>query len=514
MYVVNRLDGGIQITMDFRQLLRRAVTATPGSEYKVTRYTPATVFDGIGDLNNRTMDVLYPDDTRAHYEFKTAQSDAGQEVMQQVSSADGVPLRTVQKEYTRFGGEGYAIPWRITTTLDDGQQSKVEYTYDTYTYYIPGDPVQRTAYVDNPIQTLEYDYGLAKVLRKTVNSWLKVNPVNSVDYRYGTENSLGIHIWNRKLSEEVRDGNNNLFAWTRYEYDNYSYPQFCSAREASNAGQHEARAYSGNVTKVERWRDTDGTWLKTLNAYDDAGNVLKTRDPGLHDTSFDFADNWANSACQTAQPAKAYVKTVTNAKGHTAVNAYKSCTGSLASSIDQNERPTVFTYDGLDRLVTVEMPGGRRIDKDYDNANRIIKTKELQNSSGNYVTTRAHFDGLGRASRQELCEDGPACAQSIKTDTGYDALDRKDCVTNPYRQPLGDSNCHDADLDKTWYDYDALGRVIQVTPPDGDRQGANVVLTTYSGNITTAKDQAGKERKTITDALGRLIQVDEPGVQQ
>src|SRR5262249_47015226 len=57
----------------------------------------------------------------------------------------------------------------------------------------------------------------------------------------------------------------------------------------------------------------------------------------------------------------------------------------------------------------------------------------------------------------------------------------------------------------TTLNYDALGRVTQVNPPSG--------LPTqyqYSGNAVTLTDPAGKQRKNFTDALGRLIEVDEP----
>ena len=37
-----------------------------------------------------------------------------------------------------------------------------------------------------------------------------------------------------------------------------------------------------------------------------------------------------------------------------------------------------------------------------------------------------------------------------------------------------------------------------------------VVTTSYSGNVTTVTDQALKKRRSVVDALGRLIRVDEP----
>jgi len=50
--------------------------------------------------------------------------------------------------------------------------------------------------------------------------------------------------------------------------------------------------------------------------------------------------------------------------------------------------------------------------------------------------------------------------------------------------------------------FDALGRVTSVTTPD-----SAVVATAYSGNTVTVTDQANKARKSVTDGLGRLIQV-------
>ncbi|HEX7331728.1 MAG TPA: RHS repeat-associated core domain-containing protein, partial [Pyrinomonadaceae bacterium] len=50
--------------------------------------------------------------------------------------------------------------------------------------------------------------------------------------------------------------------------------------------------------------------------------------------------------------------------------------------------------------------------------------------------------------------------------------------------------------------FDALGRVISVTTPDNA-----VVTTSYSGNSVTVTDQAGKARRSVSDALGRLLEV-------
>src|SRR6266404_2031733 len=44
------------------------------------------------------------------------------------------------------------------------------------------------------------------------------------------------------------------------------------------------------------------------------------------------------------------------------------------------------------------------------------------------------------------------------------------------------------------------------------RPAAVLPSNDYSGNTVTVTDPAGKQRKNVTDALGRLVEVDEPGI--
>ena len=77
--------------------------------------------------------------------------------------------------------------------------------------------------------------------------------------------------------------------------------------------------------------------------------------------------------------------------------------------------------------------------------------------------------------------------------TTYDALGRAYRSSNPYRPWQSES--------AVWMTttFDALGRTLTATTPDNA-----VVTTSYSGNTVTATDQAGKKRKSATDALGRM----------
>ncbi len=84
---------------------------------------------------------------------------------------------------------------------------------------------------------------------------------------------------------------------------------------------------------------------------------------------------------------------------------------------------------------------------------------------------------------------------------GPPALGRRTSVSNPY---VSGSPVY------TQFQYDALSRVIKVIPPDGTAASNNTQYS-YSGNTATIIDPAGKQRRNYSDALGRLVRVDEPG---
>src|SRR5205807_5885247 len=75
------------------------------------------------------------------------------------------------------------------------------------------------------------------------------------------------------------------------------------------------------------------------------------------------------------------------------------------------------------------------------------------------------------------------------------------CSSNPY------FSTRDLTYGVTQSQYDPLGRVTQTTKQDG-----GISTVSYSDNCTTTTDEARKLRRACTDALGRLIEIDEPTV--
>lgn len=128
-------------------------------------------------------------------------------------------------------------------------------------------------------------------------------------------------------------------------------------------------------------------------------------------------------------------------------------------------------------------------------AAHLITTNSDQVSYGDgLLKSQAIYDGLGRTTESRQYETASAYIATLQN---YDGLGRVYQSSNPYR-PGPES------LLWTTMVYDGLGRVKTVTTPDNA-----VVTTTYSGNATTVRDQANKQRRSFVDGLGRLTSVDE-----
>ncbi len=266
--------------------------------------------------------------------------------------------------------------------------------------------------------------------------------------------------------------------------------------------------------------------------YDIAGNVVKTLDPrsttsNLIATTFDFSDRFgspdddarANSAPSQlgGQSSFTFATKVTNALGHEAYTQFDYFLGKPVNSEDANGIVSSVAYnDALDRptqgiqaryKVGVGVTSAKRQTTFvYDDTNRTTTTTGDRDAfNDNILTGKAYYDGLGRTWRGATYEGNTGAGNTWAiTDTQFDALGRVSQVSNPYRAADPASASPPSG---TWTTtiYDALSRVTTVQTPD-----TATVTTAYSGNAVTVTDQAGKQRRSLTDAMGRLIRVDEP----
>jgi len=459
----------------------------------VTTYSP-TINNNNTMFNNAANSVTDPLGNVTSYEFSQGDPSLSApplETSRAIYQGGSTLLRTIQTTYL----SPFGYPTSKTTTLQNGLATQTQWDYDSN---------------NNVTEVREYAYGLGApgaLVRKTQNTW---------------------GIFNRKTSEKVFDGSNNKLSETDYELDNYT-----AGISASGAVQHSSAfgpSYTnrGNVTAITRWRNTDGAMLSTRNQYDDAGNVLSTTAPSnsgydnlTRTTTYSYTDSCGNTSClPTGGSAKAYVTQVTDPAGLITKSSYNSCTGTKATSTDQNNQVTTFAYDLLNRrtLTTAPPADGGQISTCYSDVSgsqcyrasypRTAVTTQKITASVNKLSTSV-MDGLSRLTQTQLNSDPDGVTY---VDMTYDGAERQSTVSNAYR------NTSDPTYGITTTQYDALGRVTMLIPPDGT-SGSNNVTTNYDlisttnsppTNCSIVTDEALKFRQSCSDALGRLVEVGEP----
>jgi YD repeat-containing protein len=213
-------------------------------------------------------------------------------------------------------------------------------------------------------------------------------------------------------------------------------------------------------------------------------------DPNGNTVSHTYSSSFAGAyATQTNMP-----DTGSPAVHHVVSGNYDFNTGLLTSFTDQNNRQFTYQYDNMLRLTQSNHPDGGQTVFNYPNATTVERQKKITSSLTDDVL--AYFDGVGRGTRTKHVTSGNALV-----DTTYDALGRAATVTNPY------FSTSDLTYGVTRNQYDGLSRVTQTTRQDG---GTSTIA--YSDNCTTTTDEAGKQRRACSDALGRLTGVwEDPG---
>jgi RHS repeat-associated protein len=410
--------------------------------------------------------------------------------------------------HSLYSGSEPANDPRLTETdstlVDTNQVSKQTFSYDDY---------------NNQTDSYEYDFGsgsAGSLVRHSHTDFLTTNSVNSTDYT-----TTSIYLRSLPTQTSVYDSGGTERARTTNEYDNYTStsPHAALTDRSSISGFDSSFSTSyttrGNATATTHYLLDSGTVTGSVSAYaqfDIAGNVFKAIDPRGNATLIYYDDCFGapNGEAETNSPPSelstvsqtsfAFVTKVTNAKSQTAFSQYDYYTGQPVDGEDANGTVASGYYaDALDRPTKV-VRGSNLSTPDsqttfaYDDSGKSITTtsdRDSYNDTSHPLKSVILYDGLGRTFETHAYETS---STYITTKQNFDALGRAYQSSNPYRS--GDT------VYWTTTAFDSLGRVASVTTPD-----SAAVTTSYSGNTVTVTDQAGKARKSVSDALGRLTTV-------
>ncbi len=392
-----------------------------------------------------------------------------------VANSAGTVLRTTTTTWTQDGSSSPPINPRIQTVSlklnDSGQTSQVSYAFTAY---------------GNVSQVVEYDYG-PRLVRITQTD-------------YSTDpNLLSKHILDRPVQVRVYDPTNNnaLVSRTDFAYDETPPSSLTGVTQHDDTNYGAAFNFRGNLTSTTRYPSLPATTpsIRRTFSYDSLGNLTAAQVDCCQQESWTFGP-----ATQYAYP-----ETTTRGGGGATLSTsrlYDFNTALVSSVQDENQKLTSFGYDtNTRRLLTITRPDTSQVSFTYDDlaAQPSVSTTTPIDATKS-VKQATTVDGLGRTTKQET-KDAASTVYSV-VDTQYDTLGRVAQVSNP----------HGPSETAIWTQnqYDALNRVTKVIPPDGSPTANNTQFA-YSGNNTTVTDPAGKQRRTYTNALGRLSQVHEPG---
>ncbi|HEX5702842.1 MAG TPA: RHS repeat-associated core domain-containing protein [Pyrinomonadaceae bacterium] len=262
---------------------------------------------------------------------------------------------------------------------------------------------------------------------------------------------------------------------------------------------------------------TTGVWLNTTNSYrqshvqyDQFGNVRNIWDAKGNQSQLTYSSGYSYAYQTTATTA---VPDPTGEHGSTTAlittAEYNANTGLMTSLTDANGKTTSYAYDSANRPATITRPsGGGSTSYAYGDlpGDLYVRTQTSLDST-RVVEVYQYYDKLGRPCRSFLNEGSTYLTKDIQ----YDLMGRSWRTSNPYRTTSLNAAIN-PENHWTTNAHDYLGRVTSVTTPDG-AQFTNAYTGSTStplGSMVTVTDQAGKLRRTLTDALGRLARVDEP----
>ncbi|MFZ0751924.1 MAG: hypothetical protein WAM70_21370, partial [Pyrinomonadaceae bacterium] len=280
-------------------------------------------------------------------------------------------------------------------------------------------------------------------------------------------------------------------------------PQQSSVGPAITQMSYDGQPYgspptAGNLTRKSAWNNIANQWIDVEKTYGLYGNLASITDGRGNFTQLFYDD------ATHARPTRVIVDPENGTGTQTTFTAYDYHTGLVTSTTDANNHTSTINYinhllgtiDPFGRpgvasgpVVNVGGVNQRRQTKTIyeDNARTVTVLSDLRSEGDGLVKSQTISDMLGRPTETRQYENA---SQFIAVRKSYDIPNRLSRTSNPFR--AGEAVVWTTTV------KDVLGRVISVTTPDNA-----VVATAYYGERILITDQAGKQRISSTNAMGK-----------
>lgn len=396
----------------------------------------------------------------------------------------------------------------IDTTLGDlgsGPMSGITFLYDQY---------------NNQTCMWEFDFGATPAVgtgcptgapsgfRRETATTYKTDPTTDSSYISvptpitGNSSATQPYLVSLPVSRTMYDASGTMAAKDAWNYDE------STITTASGMAQHDDTNYSvsnqtrGNVTTHTVNTTASATASETF-VYDQTGSLITASDFNGNATTFTYdsvrhvSPTVVVSALDAANGGSA-TSTAWNTRYDYDLNTLK-----VNSVTDENSSVTTYTYaDLLDRLTDVQRGAATQSHTTYiyePDGSKITTQQDQTTPGGGEIRTETLYDLLGRPIQTNQYEDGGGY---IATAQSYDGLGRVVATSDPTRGTLVNSAA---------YSYDALGRPQSAitTVDNSATQFSYAPNADNTGETITVTDPAGHTRRTTTDALGRMVKVEE-----
>ena len=303
------------------------------------------------------------------------------------------------------------------------------------------------------------------------------------------------------------DESGSLIARSEVKYDEPEYPILDLG--PSVGWQNPNTISRANPTTQRKWlhqTNQPDSWIETHARYDNFGNVVNAWDAkgNLSNTEYSI-DSFYAFPTKVKTPIPDSTGQTGSSEGFVITTSYDFNTGLPLSTVDANGQTTQMEYvDPLFRPTRTIAPNGQQRVFEYGagttSLSRFTKEK-IQIDETRWKENTSWFDALGRITKTQSSDS----EGDIFIETQYDNIGRVKKVTNPYR--AGESVFWTENF------YDDLDRTYRTVLPDSSETASTYSLLTNGeslGVAETVTDQTGRKRRSVTNALGQVVRVDEP----
>ncbi|MFH1715146.1 MAG: SpvB/TcaC N-terminal domain-containing protein, partial [Elusimicrobiota bacterium] len=262
----------------------------------------------------------------------------------------------------------------------------------------------------------------------------------------------------------------------------------------------------GNMSRTEKWNNNGNKQIITMS-YDQYGNMTDTYDALWNETN-GLDGNHTHIVYDAIF--HQYISAASNGLNHTEHYTYNEA-GQVLTYTDANNKVTSSEYDNYSNIIKII---GHKDCSEYPTTtyeyfiyqappHRIVTTQRVNHGEADILKVFTFIDGLGRTCQTK----GPASSnkQVISDIVKYNLRGGVERSYVPYTSVYSEEyTAPDYNKPSSLNIYDELGRIIQITQPDG-----TTIKKIYSNWNETILDGKNVAKDYIKDVYGRIREVHE-----